>query len=150
MNLQLPLKKVWFEKTKSGEKKEDYRELTLYWFKRLVFNPEKVIKYLDIKTNLDIENVCKDPKKATYIGFKPFVTNTMTLGYPKKTASENILVLDHKGIEINYGVEKWGATPGKLYFVIKHQDRNDYCPYRDPEKCIKPSSCNAFGCNKQM
>jgi hypothetical protein len=37
MNLQLPLKKQWFEMTKSGIKTEDYREITPYWVKRLVF-----------------------------------------------------------------------------------------------------------------
>ena len=34
--LRLSLKKNWFEMTKAGIKKEDYREITPYWAKRLV------------------------------------------------------------------------------------------------------------------
>lgn len=36
MNLQLSLKKQWFEMTKSGIKTEDYREVNEYWGKRLI------------------------------------------------------------------------------------------------------------------
>lgn len=35
MNLQLSLKTKWFEMTKSGIKKEDYREINSYWITRL-------------------------------------------------------------------------------------------------------------------
>ena len=30
-NLRLPVTTKWFEMTKSGEKTEDYREITPYW-----------------------------------------------------------------------------------------------------------------------
>ncbi len=43
--LRLPLTCNWFEMTKSGIKPEDYREITPYWFKRLVFDYKKVFKY---------------------------------------------------------------------------------------------------------
>jgi hypothetical protein len=33
--LTLHLKKVWFDKIKSGEKTHEYREVTDYWFRRL-------------------------------------------------------------------------------------------------------------------
>jgi hypothetical protein len=33
--LRLPLEKKWFELTKSGEKTEDYREMTHHWISRL-------------------------------------------------------------------------------------------------------------------
>lgn len=35
MNLQLTLKKKWFDMTKSGIKTEDYREINEYWIRRL-------------------------------------------------------------------------------------------------------------------
>ncbi len=38
MNLQLLLKKQWFDLTKSGIKTEDYREITPYWVKRIINN----------------------------------------------------------------------------------------------------------------
>ena len=34
--LILPIKKEWFDKIKSGEKTEEYREIKPYWIKRLV------------------------------------------------------------------------------------------------------------------
>ena len=55
-----------------------------------------------------------------YFGYKDFITNTMTLGYPKSGDTERILKLEHKGIEIRTGNPEWGAEPDKLYFVILH------------------------------
>jgi hypothetical protein len=115
MNLQLSLKKQWFEMTKQGIKTEDYREITPYWIKRLVNDlPMKnmAVAYLTesaLIKGLSIER-----------GFKKFTQNTMTLGYPKSTDSERILKFEHKGIEIGYGNPEWGAEPNKLYFIIKH------------------------------
>lgn len=120
MNLQLSLKKKWFEMTKAGIKTEDYRELNQYWFKRLfgkylldtetgnlVGNP-----YPILFQNSDLITKYNVPKK--------FTTNTMTLVYPKSGDTERILKLEHKGIEIREGNPEWGAEPGKKYFVIKH------------------------------
>lgn len=36
MNLQLSLKKQWFEMTDALIKKEDYRDINEYWYSRLV------------------------------------------------------------------------------------------------------------------
>ena len=122
-NLQLSLKKEWFEMTKSGIKTEDYREITPYWFSRLFENGHK--------SKLIRQKACdnfRNPNSATnwnfkngyYFKFKPFEMNIMTLGYPKSTDTDRILKLEHKGIEIGYGKPEWGAEPNKLYFVIKH------------------------------
>ena len=119
-NLQLSLKRNWFEMTKSGVKTEDYREITQYWLKRLtgVYLTSKgalqsnETLYEIMGTNKDlIMNCCS---------FKEFDSNTMTLGYPKSTDLERILKLKHEGIEIREGNPEWGAEIGKLYFVIKH------------------------------
>ena len=108
-NLRLSLKKQWFEMTKAGIKTEDYRELTLYWIKRLTYKPQ-------MGSVLDFE------EKYRFGAFviKKFDTNQMTLGYPKSDDSERILNLEHKGIEIRTGNPEWGAEHGKLYFVILH------------------------------
>jgi hypothetical protein len=97
--LRLSLKKKWFEMTKAGIKKEDYRELNDYWTTRL----QRVngIKLPD--------NQCKQ-----------FEINVMTLGYPSNNDHSRILELEHKGIEIRTGNPEWGAEPGKLCFVIIH------------------------------
>lgn len=105
MNLQLSLKRKWFEMTKAGIKTEDYREITRYWYIRLV-----EAGYCELNP-FQLLGVFK---------FEDFKTNTMTLGYPKKGDTERIIKLEHKGIEIRTGNPEWGAEPNKLYFVIKH------------------------------
>ncbi len=118
MNLQLSLKKKWFEMTKLGIKTEDYREITSYWVKRL-FKKEFLNKFSN--ENVLIVDIRYNSSRSIYTdGFKNFTQNTMTLGYPKSTDKERILKLEHKGIEIRTGNPEWGAEPNKLYFVIKH------------------------------
>lgn len=114
-NLQLSLKTKWFEMTKAGIKKEDYREITPYWVARLI---EKDFAW-DCKTIDDIKtHLFACPNGV----FKKFTQNAMTLGYPKSGDTERILKLEHKGIEIRTGNTAWGAEADKLYFVIKHGD----------------------------
>lgn len=129
MDLQLSLKARWFEMTKSGVKSEDYRDINDYWFKRLVFDYKKVFKYtagydwdyLDKQSiNAYLSNIAGDKLKRSMIGFKPFESNIMTLGYPKSTDTDRILKLEHKGIEIGWGKPDLGSDPNKLYFIIKH------------------------------
>jgi len=48
MNLQLALKRQWFELTDCGEKKEDYREITPYWCNRLFKKNSKELGALPI------------------------------------------------------------------------------------------------------
>jgi hypothetical protein len=126
MNLQLSLKKNWFKLTKSGEKKEDYREITPYWANRFLGQSQSFWKgYLRYSSSNKRCYGFKNQDSINYIiseckGFKKFETNTMTLGYPKASDKERILKLEHKGIEIRTGNPNWGAKEGVLYFVIKH------------------------------
>ena len=115
-NLQLSLKKQWFDMTKAGIKTEDYREINEYWTKRLT------ITKIDWDTPKEIcEQIVSNFYDGTYTHlFKKFDLNIMTLGYPKSTDTDRILKLEHKGIEVGYGRPEWGAEPNKLYFVIKH------------------------------
>ena len=122
MNLQLPLKKKWFDLTKAGIKTEDYREITPYWIKRLTHNNIELSEE-DINCALiDLSNGYSQEAIINIHGLyiKQFDKNIMTLGYPKKTDKERILEIKHKGIEIRKGKPEWGAKPNKLYFVIKH------------------------------
>lgn len=121
-NLQLSLIQKWFDMTKTGEKKEDYREITPYWCNRfLLCNNETKSKkwwedeYFNQMTLEErIENI------ELFCSFKNFDNNIMTLGYPKKNDSERILTIFNRGFDIAYGHPEWGAEPNKLYFVIKH------------------------------
>jgi len=117
-NLQLSLKTKWFEMTKAGIKTEDYREITPYWWKRLV---QYGNCYKNNKGEINgLSGYVAPIEEWQMIAPKTFTQNTMTLGYPKSTDSERILKLEHKGIEIRTGNPEWGAEPNKLYFVIKH------------------------------
>lgn len=134
MNLQLSLKTKWFEMTKAGIKTEDYREITPYWYRRLI-NPSKnytnkmmlndyeySVIHKQRLPNCFAEQLLHNFKHFVYHEqeFKKFSTNTMTLGYPKGTDTERIIKFEHAGIEIRTGNTDWGAEPNKLYFVIKH------------------------------
>jgi hypothetical protein len=115
--LRLSLETLWFEMTKAGIKREDYREITPYWCSRLLkFKGEK-------KTRLWWEREMKNFNFAYLHSFftkVEFDYNVMTLGYPSNSDTSRILTLEHKGIEIRTGNPEWGAEPDKLYFVIKH------------------------------
>jgi len=125
MNLQLSLKKKWFEMTEAGIKTEDYREITPYWIKRLFDFQEKLSKEEIDLVVMDVKFGCSVVDLALNYKMRPklFSKNTMTLGYPKSTDTSRIIKFEHAGIEIRTGNHDWGAEPNKLYFVIKHGKR---------------------------
>jgi len=118
-NLHLPLQKKWFEMTKAGIKTEDYREITPYWVKRLIdTSKEPTWGINDFVREFEYHG---DELNFISKYAKKFDQNILTLGYPHRTDTDRILTLKHSGIEIRTGNPEWGAEPGKLYFVIKHQ-----------------------------
>ena len=82
---------------KSGEKKEEYREINRYWIARL--------------TTLIVP-------PDTVLCIKNFDTLVFTLGYPKADDTERRLMFKNPRIYIGTGKPEWGAEPGKQYFVI--------------------------------
>jgi hypothetical protein len=116
--LRLSLKTKWFEMTKAGIKTEDYRDITPYWIKRLINPTDMDVTIEDVEYYLKGGELCM--RKSNAFEVKKFTTNVMTLGYPKSTDTERILVFEHKGIEIRTGNPEWGAEQDKLYFVIMH------------------------------
>lgn len=118
MNLQLSLREKWFRMTKSGVKKEDYRDITPYWSAILLtyWGEKKTKEFWKMK--IDFHG--SEFQLNRVVESKKFDCNIMTLGYPKSTDTERILKLEHKGIEIGFGKPEWGAEPNKLYFIIKH------------------------------
>ncbi len=130
MNLQLSLKKQWFELSEPDQKTEDYRDINSYWTKRLLDFSEdlendafvELVELLSDNFQFDSFGI-KGNMENFGVSFKNFTTNTLTKGYPHKEDMSRKKVYEHKGIEINYGKSEWGAEPGKLYFVIKHGKR---------------------------
>jgi hypothetical protein len=92
--LNLTIKKEWFDMIRSGEKKEEYREIKAYWEIRL-----------------------EKPRYAPFVtDFKNFKTVKFTNGY--SNSSPYCIV---QCLEINLGEGKleWGAKPDEFYYVIK-------------------------------
>jgi hypothetical protein len=110
--------------TAAGIKPEDYRLPTPYWCNKLLLYKGEVLskerwRVFLVTSGLNYLRACIGDE----ITFKPFTTNTMTLGYPKSTDTDRIRRYKHAGIEIREGNPEWGAEPGKIYFVIKHGEQ---------------------------
>ena len=102
--LTLSLKKQWFDMIKSGEKKEEYREIKPHYEKRFL---EPISSRLFINGDT---------------GVKPFDRLVFTLGYPKAGDTERRLTFKNPKIRIGTGNPEWGAEPGKNYFVISWEE----------------------------
>lgn len=102
--LTLTLKKKWFDLIKSGEKKEEYREVKAYYVGRLT-----------IQDSDDYDLILNGEISATFQYFDRLV---FTLGYPKAGDTERRLEFKNPRIRIGTGKPEWGAEPGKQYFVI--------------------------------
>lgn len=133
MNLQLSLIRKWLDMTATGIKTEDYREITPYWCSRLLLFNGKEMPQSWWEFGYFLGGHLKRYRHHSYIldldfhfkavTFKPFTTNTITLGYPKSGDTDHIRRYKHAGIELREGNPEWGAEPGKIYFVIKHGEQ---------------------------
>lgn len=114
--LHLNLHKKWFDMILSGEKKEEYREVTSYWKKRL----QKMCSNCDGWCN---DGSCKcggyyDQKLSKWVfgyEFKNFDSITFSNGYHKNRRQFKIKLLY---ISIRHGLLNWGAEKDKIYFVL--------------------------------
>ncbi len=96
--LHLTLIKKWFDLIEIGEKPEEYREMTDYWKKRLV------------------KKECQHKTTFKPSDFRDFDLVIFTNGYGNHRP-RTLRAL--KYIEVNTGKVEWGASPGKIYFVLK-------------------------------
>lgn len=101
--LYLPLKKCWFDLISSGVKLEEYREINLYWMRRL----------------------CVPLPRGRYSleDFYYFQRVVFTLGYPRKGDLSRRVAFRDINIRVDFGRPEWGAEPGKKYFVISWGSR---------------------------
>jgi hypothetical protein len=117
------VKRQWFDMIKSGEKKEEYREITEYWVRRLIcFHDEMEASEIDEFT-CDLKNLNTPQKRHNDLvelfayfnaSFKEFSSVTFSNGYN----TDNRLDFPFIGIGIATGKTEWGAEPEKYYFVI--------------------------------
>lgn len=104
--LKLTLKKKWFDMIESGEKTEEYREITQFWIIRLLtdFSPDPTKK--PIRLNGGSYKAIEFDHVQFFNGahFGEWLDN---------------FKIEFKGISIGTGRQEWGATPGANYLVIK-------------------------------
>ncbi|MBQ9203459.1 MAG: hypothetical protein IJ155_04365 [Prevotella sp.] len=117
--LELPLKKEWYNMIESGEKREEYRDITPYWekrlldYKRLKQYVEDNYKELMAKKNLfpyrtTLEGADRAfPRGYTHVRFR--------YGYTKRTM---LFTIDSITMGFN-GKPEWGAPKDKPVFIIK-------------------------------
>lgn len=117
--LHLTLKKQWFDMIKSGEKKEEYRELKKYWGSRFLQRIETPHRW-SLSPWADIEN-----GDFNFTGWSKFVSpNSIYKQFDfvifKNGYSSNapLITIECKGITVGEGRSEWGAPSGKC-FVIK-------------------------------
>ena len=110
--LTLSLKKQWFDMIKSGEKKEEYREIKYHWLTRF-FRVKDVQRFYGVSDMTPLLNGIARETFAREYGRLVF-----TLGYPKADDTSRRLEFKNPKIRIGEGCPEWGAEPGKLYFVI--------------------------------
>ena len=114
--LILPIKKVWFDMIKAGEKKEEYREIKPHYVSRFFVTGTKTL------VNEFAESL-KNPKNASVWNFnnygakkKQFKKVEFRNGYGKSVPSITLELLD---IVVATGVEEWGAVKGEFYFTLQ-------------------------------
>lgn len=107
--LQLTLKKKWFDMIKSGEKKEEYREIKPYWIKRLISDD----------FNWDCETSIK--RNVHYIAcpngfYKKYDTVTFKNGYAKDAP---VITCELISIARGEAVPEWSDNWQREVFIIK-------------------------------
>ena len=124
MTLTINIKKEWFDMIFSGEKKEEYRDIKYFWGIRFLdFKEETEYGIFDELLN-EFKNIRPDSESIKDLlqhydcDFKQFDKVLFINGMKTKEKSRRFEI-ELKGIDIDYGLKKWGAITERKYFVIK-------------------------------
>ena len=102
---------------KSREKKEEYRDLSIYFIHRFMdfYCGRKIITPHDLR---QFENDYNDNlnRCLSKINWRRYDTTTFSNGMTPPVPRFEI---ELKGISIGEGNPDWGAIPGKKYFVLE-------------------------------
>ena len=109
--LQLTLKKEWYQKIASGEKKEEYREVKPYWAKRIsgiwIWKGKKKGMFPDLENSFMADWDINKFNKYDAIIFLNGYGDVPTM------------IVEHDKTEIKQGNERWGALAKQFYFTLK-------------------------------
>lgn len=110
--LILPIKRKWLEMIRSGEKKEEYREIKPYYTSRV----RNLITFKPWTDGQTIEVIKSCGAKGA-----PFDHVVLRGGYDLLAPAVRI-----KGtITIGEGRPEWGAEPGKRYYIFRIDEAED-------------------------
>lgn len=110
--LILPIKRKWLEMIRSGEKKEEYREIKPYYTSRV----RNLITYMPMKDEFVVEVV-----KAYGARGVPFENVVLRGGYDLLSPA----IRTSGTITIGEGKPEWGAEPGKTYYIFRIDEVED-------------------------
>ena len=130
--LQLNLIKQWFDLTLQGIKKEEYRDITPFWAKRLLCmeNGDKLTKCYSEET---IECICISLKRwedldytsveevldIFHVKFKEYQNTDFRNGY-KPLSVVPRFIIENKGVTAGMGKEELGFYNIYPMFIIHH------------------------------
>ena len=130
--LQLNLIKHWFDLTLQGIKKEEYRDITPFWAKRLLCmeNGDSLTKCysketiecicISLRRWKDLEyNSIEDVLDKFHIRFKEYQNTDFRNGY-KSLDKVPRFIIENKGITIGKGNPDWGYVGDDNVFIIQH------------------------------
>jgi uncharacterized protein (DUF736 family) len=120
--MHLNLHKKWFDMIKSGEKKEEYREITGYWAVRLIenwksFSQNAKDMMLTTMNNTSFEEY--ELKECIELDIKAFDIVHFKNGFARNGKPAPSFDVGLKTIRVGQGKREWGAEPGKRYFVLE-------------------------------
>ena len=115
--LYLPVRKQWYDMEAAGIKKEEYRRITPFWVKRLLWDA-------DYNEPIDDADAAMEPRKvsnavdAGCFTFREYTHVMLTSGYPKKDDASRRALFPIEGMHIGCGRTEWGAPDGEEVFII--------------------------------
>lgn len=115
--LKLVLKGRFYHLIESGQRNEEYRDITDYWIRRICRNWDNYFRGHYCVFGCNCIDFCG--KKEKHIAHD-FDAVTFYLGYAKDRPSMTFRVDD---ITIGEGRPEWGAIPNQRYFIIKLGER---------------------------
>lgn len=95
--LHLNLTRQWFDMIASGEKKEEYRDLSDHW-KKFFGRTARYVKLKGKRYTPEEINIC------------------FSNGYAKNRRQ---MIVSFKSMTITRGNPNWGAEPTTMYYVLK-------------------------------
>jgi hypothetical protein len=110
--LILPIKKKWFDMIRSGEKKEEYREIKPYYDCRLQNAFGFILAGGQIVYGEAVPEEIRVPWPV------PVVFRN---GYSKESPE----IVAYCRLRFGYGKPEWGGNPGTMYYVLEIEKVED-------------------------